>query len=326
MSLERAWAAECGGLARREQSALREICSGSLRYLAKYERVIESLAPSIVHDTTLRLLATTTMYEIEQMSSKPRSLARRIDECCKLLQRGWAAPVLKDVAGASHSFSGHTESSELSLPGWLHNELASSTPVKKYARLLLERPDFLGLCVDPAVGSPAEYVEKLRAEGITASVSGLAPHAVVVHHRPRDVASLPGVRDGSVHVQDPSQQWACSLLDLPSSDGARVLDACAAPGGKTRALLRSHHHADLQLIAVERSKSKCNRLQEAFAADDRITVRCGDAAEPASWWDGEPFDAILADVPCSATGILRSRPEVKAHQVSSPHRPTSDCR
>ena len=136
----------------------------------------------------------------------------------------------------------------------------------------------------------------------------------MVHGRPRDVAALPGVRDGSVHVQDPAQQWACSLLRRLGGEGARVLDACAAPGGKTRALLRPRRHAGLHVVAVERAEAKCDRLREAFAADERVLVRCGDAAEPAGWWDGEPFAAIIADVPCSATGIMRSRPEVKLHQ------------
>ena len=92
--------------------------------------MLSCLAPSIAQDMSLRLLATTTLYEIEQMSGKPRSLARRIDECCTVLNRDWAAPVLKDIAGASRGFAGHTESSELSLPAWLHHELARSTQLR----------------------------------------------------------------------------------------------------------------------------------------------------------------------------------------------------
>jgi len=269
-------------------------------------------------DLPVRLLAVTTLYEIEQMSSKPRSLARRINESCSELRRSWAAPALQVVAGVATSSSGHTEhtdASSLSLPNWLHRELTRSTPLQRYGHRLLERPDFLGLNVDPSTGTREDYVAKLGTLGFEASLSALAPHGVVVHSRPRDVASLPGVLEGSVHVQDPAQQWSCSML-APLTAGGRLLDACAAPGGKTRAFLRYRSHTAARVVALERSEYKCGRMHALFAADARIRVCCGDATDPDSWWDGEPFEAIIADVPCSATAIMRSRPEVKVHQTA----------
>ena len=170
----------------------------------------------------------------------------------------------------------------------------------------------LGLNVDPARASPAEYVEQLATCGIDASVSNLSPHGVLVHSRPRDVGILPGISEGVVAVQDPAQQWALgSLSALPAR--ARILDSCAAPGGKTRAVL--HHQPSANVISLERSPSKVAKLRKRFEADLRVEVLEGDARKPAEWWNGVRFGAILLDAPCSATGIMRTRPEVKVHQT-----------
>lgn len=212
----------------------------------------------------------------------------------------------------------------MSLPSWLHKELARSTPLHLYAHLLLCRPASLGLNVHPQSSSPHKYAESLRAQGLDASVSTIAPHGVVLHSRPRDVSRLPGLREGYVHVQDVVQQSGVSwLAPLRHQGGGRLLDACAAPGGKTRAFLCHREHRFSRVLALERSPAKAEELREAFSSDGRLTVVCADAADASSWWDGEMFDAIIADVPCSATGIMRSRPEVKVHQVRAQHLTTS---
>ena len=317
--LERAWNAEVKGLVPREQSLLRAICSGSLRYLAHYERALEYTAPKVADNPELKLLAVTTIYELEHMPNKAsgQRIKQRLHDCCHALGHHWAVDAVSEACRMARVVPSkkddmHTDASRLSLPGWLHSELLRTTPLKNYGGRLLHQPDFLGLNVDPARASPAEYVEQLATCGIDASVSNLSPHGVLVHSRPRDVGILPGISEGVVAVQDPAQQWALgSLSALPAR--ACILDSCAAPGGKTRAVL--HHQPSANVISLERSPSKVAKLRKRFEADLRVEVLEGDARKPAEWWNGVRFGAILLDAPCSATGIMRTRPEVKVHQT-----------
>lgn len=129
----------------------------------------------------------------------------------------------------------------------------------------------------------------------------------VLLDKPLPVERLPGFRSGQVSVQDWGAQRAAGLLD--AHDGQRVLDACAAPGGKTAHLLEI---ADLELTALELDAGRARRISENL---DRLglaaTVKTGDTRRPTDWWDGKPFDRILADVPCSASGVARRHPDIK---------------
>jgi 16S rRNA (cytosine967-C5)-methyltransferase len=121
------------------------------------------------------------------------------------------------------------------------------------------------------------------------------------------VERIPGFAEGLVSVQDAAAQLAAPLLDL--GPGQRVLDACAAPGGKSAHLLEL---ADIDLTALDVVNERLDRVRanfERLGLSGRIV--CGDAAEPATWWDGRPFERILADVPCSASGVVRRHPDVK---------------
>ncbi len=122
------------------------------------------------------------------------------------------------------------------------------------------------------------------------------------------IFNLPGFTQGWISVQDGAAQLAASLLDVPA--GARVLDACAAPGGKTAHLLE-HYEIDT-LLALdnkpERVQKLANTLQRLHLS---AQVRCADVSQPDTWWDGQAFDRILLDVPCSGSGIIRRHPDIK---------------
>jgi 16S rRNA (cytosine967-C5)-methyltransferase len=122
------------------------------------------------------------------------------------------------------------------------------------------------------------------------------------------VEKLPGWNDGAVSVQDAAAQWAAPLL-LDGTPGIRrVLDACAAPGGKTAHLLE---RADVQVLAIDRDAARAQRIQDNLARLQlQAEVRVADAGQPSAWWDGVPFDAILLDAPCTASGIVRRHPDV----------------
>lgn len=150
----------------------------------------------------------------------------------------------------------------------------------------------------------ADFLRSLAAAGIAARA--LDEMAVLIE-KPVPVERIPGFREGFCSVQDWGAQRAAPLLD--ARDGMRVLDACAAPGGKTAHLLEL---ADLELTALEVDARRARRIGEnlerlGLAAE----VRVADAARPAQWWDGRPFDRILADVPCSASGVTRRHPDSK---------------
>ncbi len=152
----------------------------------------------------------------------------------------------------------------------------------------------------------ARYVERLAEAGLAASAG---PGTSVLLERPVPVALLPGFAAGDASVQDASAQLAAPLLAAGLRTGARVLDACAAPGGKTAHLLEL---AELDLIAIDRDPARLARVDETLA---RLGLAArtlvADALDPAAWWDGEPFDAILLDAPCTASGIVRRHPDVR---------------
>lgn len=180
--------------------------------------------------------------------------------------------------------------------GWAEMLAASRVPAPMTLRVNRRR------------AARADWQARLRAaEGVDSRAWG---EDGVVLDRPLPVERLPGFAAGEVSVQDAAAQHAAPLL-LAGRDwgpGDRVLDACAAPGGKSAHLLEC---ADIDLLSLDIDDARCRRVAETFA---RLglpgTVRCADAARPDTWWDGRPFDAILLDAPCTASGIVRRHPDV----------------
>ncbi|HZV92926.1 MAG TPA: 16S rRNA (cytosine(967)-C(5))-methyltransferase RsmB, partial [Caldimonas sp.] len=159
----------------------------------------------------------------------------------------------------------------------------------------------------------AAYLERLARAGIAAE--GVGGQAVNLRD-PVPVTRLPGFAEGDVSVQDAAAQRAAELLvAAPLAAGARVLDACAAPGGKTAHLLEI---ADLDVLAIDRDAARLERVDQTLARLG-LSARtlAADAAEPESWCDGRPFEAILLDAPCSASGIARRHPDVRWLRRSS---------
>jgi 16S rRNA (cytosine967-C5)-methyltransferase len=149
-----------------------------------------------------------------------------------------------------------------------------------------------------------DYLERLTAAGIDAQQVGAS---AIRLHEPRPVDEIPGFSAGLVSVQDAGAQAAAAMLGVEA--GQRVLDACAAPGGKAAHILES---ADVRLVALDADGVRMRRVSENFARlglhGELITA---DAADPASWWDGQMFDRVLLDAPCSASGVVRRHPDIK---------------
>lgn len=170
------------------------------------------------------------------------------------------------------------------------------------------RPGPMVLRVNRRRVARERYVEQLAEQGIAASPIG---DDGLLLASPQPVERLPGFEQGVCSVQDGAAQLAAGLLldGLEWGTGARVLDACAAPGGKTAHLLE---RADLDLLALDVDPRRCERIhQNLQRLGLHAEVRAADAGEPAAWWDGRAFDAILLDAPCTASGIVRRHPDVR---------------
>ncbi|HEY9066465.1 MAG TPA: 16S rRNA (cytosine(967)-C(5))-methyltransferase RsmB [Burkholderiaceae bacterium] len=204
-------------------------------------------------------------------------------------------------------------------PPWWIARLKADWPAQWQAILEADnRRAPMTLRVNARRGDARQYVARLAEHGIAADA--IDPHAVVLA-RPSPVGVLPGFAAGDVSVQDAAAQRAAPLLlgaGLPP--GARVLDACAAPGGKTAHLLELGGD-ELQVTALDVDPARLQRVEETLARLDLAgpQVRClaADAGAPSAWWDGRPFDAILLDAPCSASGIVRRHPDVRWLRRSS---------
>jgi 16S rRNA (cytosine967-C5)-methyltransferase len=194
-------------------------------------------------------------------------------------------------------------------PAWLVRQLRRERPAMVEAILDANNAHPpMWLRVNRRRWTTAEAAAALAAAGWQVQRHPLATDALSVEPA-ADVRSLPGFAEGGLSVQDPAAQLAVELL-APLA-GERILDACAAPGGKTCHILE-RLDGGCDLTALDVSAARLGRVRDSL---ERLgleaDVRVGDVARPADWWDGRPYDRILLDVPCSATGVIRRHPDIK---------------
>ncbi|AMG38302.1 MULTISPECIES: 16S rRNA (cytosine(967)-C(5))-methyltransferase RsmB [Achromobacter] len=193
-------------------------------------------------------------------------------------------------------------------PGWWVKQLRVAYP-QQWQEILRAAnvPAPLTLRVNRRRASREQVLAAFQDAGLAAEPVG---QAGLVLATPRPVTQLPGFAEGWWSVQDAGAQLAAELL--APQDGMRVLDACAAPGGKTAHLLEL---ADIDLLALDADADRLVRvgqnLDRLGLAGERVRLQAADAADLDAWWDGKPFDAVLADVPCTASGIVRRHPDIR---------------
>ena len=194
-------------------------------------------------------------------------------------------------------------------PGWWLAKMQAEWPVQWKAILAANNAHApMVLRVNTRRISVADYLKKLEAAGLAGEPSGLAG---VVLQQASAVQQIPGFDDGLVSVQDSAAQWAAPLLltGLQGQAPLQVLDACAAPGGKTAHLLE---FADVQVTALDIDAERCQRIhQNLQRLGLNAQVVSADAADLPSWWQGQSFDAILLDAPCSGSGVVRRHPDIR---------------
>lgn len=203
--------------------------------------------------------------------------------------------------------------SRYAMPPWLVKAIAADWPEHADAVLAdINREPPLMLRANRRRVSREALLEQLRASGYTADAHAWLIDGIVLPHS-SDITRMPGFAQGLFAVQDGAAQVSADLLDV--RDHQRVLDACAAPGGKACHVLE---RADIALTAVEFDATRAARIRQNLERLGlQADLRIGDAADPSGWWDGQPFDRILIDAPCSATGVLRRRPDVRLHRRAS---------
>jgi 16S rRNA (cytosine967-C5)-methyltransferase len=194
-------------------------------------------------------------------------------------------------------------------PLWWIERLQRDHPENWQAILTANnQPGPMALRVNRRRTDRASYQLALQAIGLSSTPVGSDG---LVLDAPQPVERLPGFAQGHCSVQDAAAQMAADQLlgDRAWTPADRVLDACAAPGGKTAHLIE---RAELNLLALDVDPRRCERIADTLTRLGlQAEVRCADAGKPATWWDGQPFDAILLDAPCTASGIVRRHPDVR---------------
>ncbi|WP_417763180.1 16S rRNA (cytosine(967)-C(5))-methyltransferase RsmB [Shewanella sp.] len=214
--------------------------------------------------------------------------------------------VLRNIQRDDAPLATNNDTLKYCFPGWIVKKLKAAYP-NKWADIIeqsQQRPP-MWLRNNQRQQSQAQYIEQLATLEIGAS-AGLTADAILLE-APTDVTALPRFAEGSVSVQDQAAQWAATLLD--AQDGDLILDACAAPGGKSCHIMES---ADVRLVALDNDAKRLERVTEnCQRLGLEATILCADAANIDASWHGDKFDRILLDAPCSATGVIRRHPDIK---------------
>lgn len=307
---------------RRERAFTQNLVLGTLRWQARLEAIRAHLLqkPLKTKDEDVNQLILLGLYQILYMDTPEHAAVSETVAVTQRLKKPWAKSL---VNGVLRTFLRDKQAiceavdvkpaHKYAHPQWLVRTLRKAYPEQWEAILQANNePAPLTLRVNPLIQSRDAYLQTLQAQAIDASAHPQAPQGIVLH-KSTDISQLPGFEDGAFSVQDPAAQQAATLLTPQPHE--RILDACAAPGGKTTHLLELSGN-QAQVFALEKEPERLERLAEnlhrlGLEAD----YAAGDAAEPDTWWDGERFDKILLDAPCSATGIIRRHPDIKWHRT-----------
>lgn len=315
-ALGEALAARAAGLPAGARPAVQALAFDAMRGLGLAQALKAALAPRPLPDAAADALLLLAL-ELLSVEEAPRYAAHTVvgqtvramtrlarGERFKALANAVLRTFLRERAGRLAA-ARRDPVAQWNYPAWWIAKVRRHYPGQWESILLAgnERPP-MTLRVQTSRIAPADYRARLEAAGIAIAAW---QDAAIVLAQPVPVDSLPGFREGWCSVQDAGAQRAAPLLD--AREGMRVLDACAAPGGKTVHLLDGHR---LDLLALDSDATRLARVEENLARVG-VEARCavGNAARPADWWDGRPFDRILLDAPCTASGIVRRHPDIR---------------
>jgi 16S rRNA (cytosine967-C5)-methyltransferase len=301
-----------------ERGLTRSLVYGTVRWHIRLTAALAKLSarPSAEMDPELRALLLVGLFQLLHTDIAAHAAVAETVEATRALKQGKAAGFVNAIlrrcqreTGAINAAIDQDIGLRTAHPQWLVKMLVQDWPDAH--REILDANNAhppMWLRVNRQLCTTDEYLRRLNEAGFAAQRSACAPQALRLEV-PTDVRNLPDFSAGYVSVQDAAAQLAAALLAPRAGD--RVLDACAAPGGKTCHLLELEPGIR-ELIALDVSPVRLRKVQENLTRLNlRATLIAGDAGEPGAWWDNRQFDRILLDVPCSATGVIRRHPDIK---------------
>ncbi len=297
-----------------DRPALQALCYGSCRWFHRLDDELQGRLkkPLRSPDRVVHHLMLVALFQLRFSQQASYAVLNETVEACRALGRPHLTGLVNGVLRAAERTGAPapaTDAARVSHPSWMVEKLRHNWP--EHWQAIVEANNAqapMTLRVNGLRFRRDEYLALLAEAGIEAAATRYAPFGIQLA-RPVPVDQLPWFADGAVSVQDEAAQLCTGLLDL--APGQRVLDACAAPGGKTCAILEAC--ADLtEVVAIDESEARLPRVQENLERLDlTATLQQADAADVDNWWDGEAFDRILLDVPCSASGVIRRHPDIK---------------
>ncbi len=301
-------------LSKQQKGAIQDLSYGVLRFYAQLEAILGFLLKKSLRDKCLHHLLLVSLYQLQHSKTLSHTVVDQAVSASRSLvhgkgMQGLVNAVLRSFIRQRESLlkqAAEEEVGRYSYPQWWINKLRGQYPQNFQAILEAgnKRPP-MTLRVNQRKISVEAY-RKLLAE--KAMQAELLWSGAIQLTQPVMVENLPGFSEGWVTVQDAGAQLAAPFLDV--HDGMHVLDACAAPGGKSTHLLEL---ADVSLTLLDHDSVRLAQVQQNLKRLHMTAERlvCGDASNPDEWWDGRPFDRILADVPCSASGVVCRHPDIK---------------
>jgi 16S rRNA (cytosine967-C5)-methyltransferase len=303
----------------RDRAFLTALCNEGARWWLRFDKALDVLLdkPLRQREPDLHALLVLGLVQLEILRLSPHAAVAATVEATRALERGGFAKLANAILrrwlrerDALNARLDHAAVARSAHPRWLIDALARDWPDQADAILAANNtPSPPMLRANARRGARDDLIASLTQAGIDATAHPWLRDAIVLGAH-ADVTRLPGFGEGRFSVQDGAAQSAADLLDL--HDGQRVLDACAAPGGKTGHMLE---RANVAVLALEREPARAASIESNLARLGlRAEVRVRDAAAPDAWWDARPFDRILLDAPCSATGVIRRHPDIKLHR------------
>ncbi len=297
---------------------LQEIIFGTCRWYFQLDAILVQLLskPLKAKDNDIRCLLLIGIYQLHHLRVPEYAVVNETVGATKILKKEWAKGLTNAILrGFIREQDSLVENSlkkpqgKYAHPKWLIKRLQGAWPTQWQQTLENNnlRPP-MTLRVNTLRVSREQFLDQLASAGIGSRAGELATTSIYLEQA-CPVHEIPGFAEGLFSVQDEASQLIPDLMVL--APGQRVLDACAAPGGKTCHILESGH-AFTSVLALDNDARRLERLHENLARLQlSAQVKTGDASDPSQWWDGKPFDRILLDAPCSATGIIRRHPDIK---------------
>jgi len=312
---------------RRDRGLANEIANGVLRWRWQLDFLVSCLLSKALkkkdHDVQIILLM--ALYELNECRTPDYAVINDAVELVRKTGKKWASGLVnavlrrylreKDSLLALHVSAADNAVAYYSHPQWMLEKISSDWP-QNWQQIVAannQRPAFW-LRVNSLQYSVEQYQQLLKNDGIDFEM--LEPASLPSSHAIKlgqgiDVRLLPGFAEGAISVQDAGAQLAADLLSV--NDDARVLDLCAAPGGKTCHLLERYRNIN-QLVAIEIDEQRMQRVNEnlqRLKLESRAELIVADGSKYQQWWQGERFDRILLDAPCSGSGVIRRHPDIK---------------